>query len=336
MMCRRERSTVRKQGGRRSTARALARGHHAVVVREKRHGLDDHAETRALLRSPPTRQALTWVADCVGDDVVEWKVLRGGTSSAMYALTVGVQARAHLVLRCYVRADLNEEDPDLAGREAAALGVMAAADVPTPRLVAVDPRGERVGVPAVLMTRLPGRVVWDPRAVDRWLRRLAAVLPTVHDAAVGEDDSVGQYFNYEQLSYEPPRWATTSKVWERAVEVFHGPILEDDRAFIHRDYHPGNVLWNRADVAGVVDWQSACVGPPSVDIGHCRANFLLYAPELADRFTAAAERALGRRFHPWADVAALIGMLDGLRRTPPRPAGCLAVENALLRATSEF
>jgi hypothetical protein len=84
------------------------------------------------------------------------------------------------------------------------------------------------------------------------------------------------------------------------------------------------------------DWQSACVGPPSVDIGHCRANFLLYAPELADRYTAAAERALGRQFHPWADIAALIGMLDGLRRTPPRRAGRIAVENALLRATSEL
>jgi aminoglycoside phosphotransferase (APT) family kinase protein len=254
----------------------------------------------------------------------------------MYVLTVGDQVRTHLVLRCYVRAGLNEEQPDLAEREAAALRVMAAADVPTPRLVAVDARGERVGVPAVLMTRLPGRVVWDPRAVDQWLRRLAAVLPAVHDAFVGQDASVGQYFNYEQSSYEPPRWATTPEVWERAVEAFHGPILEDDRAFIHRDYHPGNVLWARADVAGVVDWQSACVGPPSVDIGHCRANFLLYAPELTDRFTVAAERALGRRLHPWADVAALIGMLDGLRRTPPRPAGRIAVENALLRATSEL
>ncbi len=213
---------------------------------------------------------------------------------------------------------------------------MAAVDVPTPRLVAVDARGERVGVPAVLMTRLPGRVVWDPRAVNRWLRRLAAVLPAVHDADVGANDSVGQYFNYEQLSYEPRRWATKPEVWERAVEVFHGRILEADRAFIHRDYHPGNVLWSRADPPGVVDWQSACVGPPSVDIAHCRANFLLYAPELADRCTVAAERALDRRFHPWADVAALIGMLDGLRRTPPRPPGRIAVENTLLRAISEL
>lgn len=112
----------------------------------------------------------------------------------MYAVTVGDQARTDVVLRCYVGADLNEEEPDLAECEAAALRVMAAADVPTPRLVAVDVGGERVGVPAVLMTRLPGRFAWDPRAVDRWLRRLAAVLPAVHDAAVSEDESVGQYF----------------------------------------------------------------------------------------------------------------------------------------------
>jgi hypothetical protein len=158
-MCRRDRSP----GGRQTQkARALARGHHAAVVPDKRrHGLDDDAETRALLRSLPTREALTWVADCVGSDVVEWNVLRGGTSSAMYALTVGDQARTDIVLRCYLRADLNEEEPTLAEREAAALRVMAAADVPTPRLVAVDGRGERVGVLAVLMTRLPSRVVWD-------------------------------------------------------------------------------------------------------------------------------------------------------------------------------
>jgi hypothetical protein len=125
--CRRDRSTVRREGARRRTARALARGHHAVVIRgNRRHEFDDGAEARAVLRSPPAREALTWVADCVGSEVVEWNVLRGGTSSAMYALTVGAQASTHLVLRCYVRADLNEEEPALAEREAAALRVIAA------------------------------------------------------------------------------------------------------------------------------------------------------------------------------------------------------------------
>lgn len=199
---------------------------------------------------------------------------------------------------------------------------------------AVDPTGESVGVPAVLMTRVAGRVAWDPRGgVDRWLRRLADTLPPVH-AVVVRSEGVGRYFNYEQDSYAPPQWAANPAVWERAVDIFHGPILEDDRCFVHRDFHPGNVLWQRGRVTSVVDWQSACTGPPSVDIGHCRANLLGYAPELADVFTRHAEEALGITFHPWADIAALIGMLDGLRRTPPRPSGRTAIEAAVAHAVA--
>src|SRR3954471_10819028 len=97
-------------------------------------------------------------------------------------------------------------------------------------------------------------------------------------------------------------------------------------------FSPGNLLWRRGRITGVVDWQSACVGPPSVDIGHCRANFLRYAPDLAEGFTRHAELALGRSFHPWADISALIGMLDGLRDRPPRATGRRAIEAALDRA----
>lgn len=99
---------------------------------------------------------------------------------------------------------------------------------------------------------------------------------------------------------------------------------------------PMSTLRRRGRVTGLVDWQSACVGPPSVDIGHCRANFLGYAPDLADGFTRYAEQALGIQFHPWADIAALIGMLDGLRRTPPRPAGRQAIEAAFEHAVVEL
>ena len=76
------------------------------------------------------------------------------------------------------------------------------------------------------------------------------------------------------------------------------------------------------------------MGPPSVDVGHCRANLLTYAPALADRFTRIAEERSGRPFHPWADVAALIGMLDGLRTSPPGAVGRQAVEAALGRAVA--
>ena len=295
---------------------------------EPRHGFDDDDETRRLLRSPPTEEALAWVRVVTGERVSGWSVLRGGMSSAMYAIELNGSNEASLALRCYVRPELNEEEPDLAARETAALEVAAIANLPTPELIAVDPAGEAVGVPAVLMTLLPGDVVWDPKGPVRWLRRLAEALPEIHQVEE-TNPGLGRYFNYEQESYEPPRWASDPSMWERAIEIFHGPILDRDRCFVHRDYHPGNVLWRRGRITGVVDWQSACTGPPSIDIAHCRANLLRYAPDLADVYTRFAEDTTGRPFQRWADIATLIGMLDGLRSTPPRQAGRMGIERAL-------
>ena len=244
----------------------------------------------------------------------------------MYGLDLAGPEPA-LVLRCHIRPDLAHEASATVTREAAALGAVSSIGVPTPALVAHDVTGAAAGVPSLLMTRLPGRVVWGPTGPDRWLRRLADLLPVVHAAPAADD--LGAYANYAQASDEPPGWATEPAVWERAVEMFHGPVLDPERCFVHRDFHPGNVLWQRGRVTGVVDWASACIGPPSVDIGHCRANLLGYEPALAEQFTREAERATGRPFHPWADIAALIGMLDGLRLHPPRPASRTAIEHAL-------
>lgn len=293
----------------------------------------DDDDIHRVLRSPPPEAALRWAASAAGVTVEGWTVLRGGTSSAMYLLDAAGPRPAKLVLRCHVRADLEDEAPAAVVREAAALRNVATIDVPAPELVARDVTGAEAGVPSLLMTWLPGRVIWHPEAPTSWSARLAAVLPALHGAAT-DDVDLGHYASYEQGSYEPPPWATSRPVWERAVEIFHGPVLDTERCFVHRDFHPGNVLWDRGRVSGVVDWASACVGPPSVDIGHCRANLLGYEPELAETYTREAERTTGRPFHPWADIAALIGMLDGLRLHPPRPAGRRGIERALGQAVS--
>ena len=290
--------------------------------------------TRSLLRGPPPDDALRWAASAAGARVASWTVMPGGTSTAMYRLDVSGAAGSTLVLRCHVRPDLAHEAAAMVTGEAAALRTAATIDVPTPGLVARDVTGAEAGVPSVLMTWLPGEVEWDPRSLTHRLVALAGVLPGLHDAAT-DDADLGHYASYRQADYRPPAWAEHRTVWERAVEIFHGPVLDPDRCFVHRDFHPGNVLWSSGRVTGVVDWASACVGPPSVDVGHGRANFLGYAPELAAPYTQQAERATGRPFHPWADIAALIGMLDGLRDHPPRPASRRAIERALARAVAE-
>ena len=78
--------------------------------------------------------------------------------------------------------------------------------------------------------------------------------------------------------------------------------------FIHRDYHPGNVLWSRARLTGVVDWVNACLGPPAVDVGHARWNLAqLFGVEVADAFLDAWLAASGRARHdPYWDIVCLL------------------------------
>jgi aminoglycoside phosphotransferase (APT) family kinase protein len=102
-------------------------------------------------------------------------------------------------------------------------------------------------------------------------------------------------------------------VWERALEIFHRPAPPLPAVFIQRDFHPGNVLWRRGRVSGVVDWQSASVGPAAVDVGHCRANLLGFSRETAERFTRRWEQASGLAYHPWIDVVTVVDFLDDLR-----------------------
>jgi aminoglycoside phosphotransferase (APT) family kinase protein len=287
----------------------------SLAGRSPVHGFCDDEATRRLLRSRPPGKALAWAAARLGGPVISARALRGGMSSAMHLLTVrrnGGQ-RCQAVLRRYVRPELNADEPDIAVREARALRVAESVDVPTQSLLAADPSGGEAGVPAVLMSRLPGRVDWWPSDMDRWLSRLAGVLPHIHAAPLPPAGVLPRFAPYPQASYRPPGWARYPAMWERAVEISQGPVPVLPTVLLHRDFHPGNVLWRRGAVCGVVDWVGACTGPAVADVAHCRVNLLTVGADAAGRFTARWQSAAGTAYHPWADVVTIIGFLDDLR-----------------------
>jgi len=286
--------------------------------RSPAHGFCDDETTRRLLRSRPPRQALAWAAACLGGPVLSARALRGGMSSAVHLLTTsdgadGAGQRRQAVLRRYVRPELNAEEPDIAEREARALRVAGSAGVPTPLLLAVDPAGAEAGAPAVLMSRLPGRVDWWPSDTGRWLRRLAELLPRIHASPRPAPGALRRFAPDPQASYQPPGWARHPRVWERAAEICHGPAPLLPEVLVHGDFHPGNVLWRWGKVSGVVDWQAACAGPAIIDVAHCRVSLLTFGTEEAERFTALWQQAASVTYHPWADVITIIGFLDDLR-----------------------
>ena len=290
------------------------------------HGFVLSAEDDRLLRGPVPDRALAWAARAVGRGarVVRSRPLAGGTSSAVHALTVSTAEGdlKELVLRRFVRSDWLAEEPDLAAHEATALEVAAGCTVPTPRLVGVDEDGGEAGEPAVLMTRLPGDVVWDPADVEPFLRTLSEILPAVHATAVPATVSLPDFASYRVVMRRAPKWAERPEVWTRGIELLDGPVPGHERLFIHRDYHPGNVLWRRGELGGVVDWVNASIGSPWADVGHCRVNLAgELGQDAADRLLELYRVAAGRDddYHPYWDISAVLGGLDEDADEEPSP-----------------
>lgn len=257
-----------------------------------------------------------WLSRGLGFAVwaVEATPVTGATSSSLYRLLVRGAGQEHrLILRLFTNESWRAEEPDLVRHEAACLRRAQGSEVPVPRLVATDESGDACGAPAVLMTELPGRV--DPMPPDRtaWLRAMAEALAAIH--RVDAHGFAWQYRPYKDLSaLEVPAWSRRPDAWARAIRLVQAPPPASRRCFIHRDFHPCNVIWEGGRLSGVVDWVNGCQGPGGVDVGHCRVNLVLLTgvPE-ADAFLAFYREAAGASFsyHPYWDLVALMDFLTG-------------------------
>jgi aminoglycoside phosphotransferase (APT) family kinase protein len=100
-----------------------------------------------------------------------------------------------------------------------------------------------------------------------------------------------------------PAGADTA-AWAAAIEVIRKPAPRHEGRFLHRDFQPGNVLFDlppehQAGCAGprttgVVDCATASWGPADLDVAHCSTNLaLLHSPTWGLRFTRAYQEAGG-------------------------------------------
>lgn len=288
-----------------------------------KYGFDLSPDDEKLLRGPLPASACEWVRSSVGSGarILSEHPRAGGTSSAVHAVTVvdARNTRHHLVLRRYVRADWLVDEPDLAEHEARVLSLLEPSRVDAPVLIAVDPTGASAEVPAVLMTRLPGRIRWSPRDVDGFLVRLVDAMRSIHEVAAPDSVPIRDFVPYYAgQSLEPPRGTSCPEAWARAIEVHAGPPPTREHDFIHRDFHPANALRSGEAVSGIVDWCNASLGSPEADIGHCRINLThALGYDVAERFTAIYLERTGRaEYHPYWDIVAAVGMLSDADPAP--------------------
>lgn len=259
---------------------------------------------------------LQWVTHAVHPQAVIQSIhrLQGGMSSIVHSIALYVNdVETKVVLRQFDNEDWLRQEPDLPMHEAESLRWAELASVSTPQILAFDKTGDECGIPAVLMTQLPGTVELQPPSMESWLNGLAEALAQIHK--VEADHFPWTYFTYNDISsLQAPSWSSFTDSWDKVIAIVRGPQPKVKHTFIHRDYHPTNVLWEMGKVSGVVDWVNACRGPAGIDIGHCRLNLAqLYDIETADAFLNAYKKHADPSFQyePYWDLIALIDILFG-------------------------
>ena len=249
-----------------------------------------------------------WIEHELGVSVKSMKRLYGGVSSLIHEVET---ENGNFVLCQFDNEEWLQDEPDLVSHESSSLRIASNGDFPAPLFLAADETGEKSGMPSILMSKVDGKVVLEPEDFLVWTNGLAKVLSEIHQIKA-QDFSwrYAPYMNRENVKI--PEWTAKPDVWKLALSRFHGTEPKFRETFIHRDFHPANVLWNDGIVSGIVDWPNACLGSAGIDVGHCRVNLaLLHGVEIADLFLEAYRRhATEFVYDSYFDIVSIFDFID--------------------------
>lgn len=209
--------------------------------------MTDHNEAAAV--RPLTLAWVSWHLE-VGERIVRTEALRGGGTAEMRRLTIGTRdgGTRELVLRTFVNVERAE---DWLNKEAGALTQLPGTGVPAPGLVALDPTAAHCGYPSLLMahgypsllmTHLAGRTVLDDEGLEMRVPLLGRQLLAIHALRPAERPRAYVAWTTADTVVTPN--GADAAAWAAAIDVIRKPALPYEGRFPHRDFHPGNVLFD--------------------------------------------------------------------------------------------
>jgi len=203
------------------------------------------------------------------------------------------------------------------GPEFAALRVLHARDVPTPRPLWIDPDGVACGEPCFVTEWVPGTASLDlmqrpdddpqRRAVAEGMADVAAALHTVDWESAGVDflalvtretASVAQLDAWEDTFLRQRMEPLPILVYAFAWLRDHVPIAPRV-SMVHGDFRFGNVLYDGSGVTAMLDWEMVHLGDPLEDLAWAhRTRWGLEQFLALDEFVTRYEAASGIAVDP--------------------------------------
>jgi aminoglycoside phosphotransferase (APT) family kinase protein len=258
-----------------------------------------------------------WAQERLDRDIVSVAPIGGGLTDTIFALNFDDGDPAILRYSPAIRWGQLGRQHIIC--EAAGCRLTSGSGLPVPHLIATDPDGLDHHGFVNLTTWLPGRVRLDAlnlAAIDE-LARVAAV---IHAIDVDPESRPRPYEFWTPVDLDVPSWTDRPDLWRRAIKIFHEGPPDTVLGLIHRDFHPGNILWRGDLITGVIDWAETSWGPADLDVAHSCSNFAM----LQDLASAGAFREAylrhGGRLDPDAGSARFWRISDILGFLPdPAP-----------------
>jgi aminoglycoside phosphotransferase (APT) family kinase protein len=236
--------------------------------------------------------------------LVRSRRLRGGLGARMDVLDIELADGSHwkVTLRRFVR-NHRSSTPERVAHEYRVLQLVESAAVPAPRPLLLDADGAFFGVPAIVLTYLPGRPAFPGANLAPWTAGLAQALRLVHAVTPASHDlSWLEIEGREQVLAalaEDSEAAPTDPLVQEVLSILLSSLDDIDfseSTLIHSDYWPGNTVWSRGRLSGIVDWTSASRGDPRADVAQCRIDLTFtHGAQAADAFASDYERLAGHR-----------------------------------------
>jgi aminoglycoside phosphotransferase (APT) family kinase protein len=206
---------------------------------------------------------IAWAEGVLGTRIESVRSLRAGGQP--WLLETGTQTGA------VMRIGAEDRVVDALRVEQAGLEVAATSRVPVPRVLAANLDGDP---PVLLIELMSGSSAIPPERAPSRLRALGAAAAALHTvtvpstAALPRRDRPIDGVDFDQLRASVPEQGLLVRA-EHARDAF---TPDSDDGFVHGDLWQGNAMFDGDTLTGLIDWESAGVGPAGVDLGSLRLD----------------------------------------------------------------
>ena len=264
----------------------------------------------------PSEQVLRWAAGAIGaTSIVSTESLGRGDHRASGTFRLRAQGPGTHTMDVILKLTVPRWiGPRMVTTNARALRLAETYGLSAPRLVAADIDGSASGTVATVETMLPGSADLPPSVSVARLRNAGAAIARLHAFSLEAQPD---------LPYRPrpcavddraaerrSGWMPTTPLLREADKRVRSRRMRPVRSvFVHGDIWGGNMLWEADRCVALIDWKTAGVGDPGVDLGSLRMQMALqYGQDAPSHVLEGWEQQAGRSATEvpyWDAVAAL-------------------------------